>query len=70
MSEPSEVSGSAKKSDSSKLIQPNNELEKRLAFEISRITAKKSSPNLGKLMFNYVNMPYSESSEIQYRGFE
>ena len=52
MSEPSEVSGSAKKSDSTKLIQPNNELEKRLALEISRITAKKSSPNLGKLMLN------------------
>ena len=58
MSEPSEVSGSAKKSDSTKLIQPNNELEKRLALEISRITAKKSSPNLGKLMLNQVDMTY------------
>ena len=54
----SPVSGgsSAKKSDDSNrllVIQQNNELEKRLAFEISRFnTAKKSTPNLG--MFNNV----------------
>ena len=44
-------SSSAKKSDDSNrllVIQQNNELEKRLAFEISRFnTAKKSTPNLG-----------------------
>ena len=54
----SPVSGgsSAKKSDDSNrllVIQQNNELEKRLAFEISRFnTAKKSTPNLG--MFSNV----------------
>ena len=49
-------SSSAKKSDDSNrllVIQQNNELEKRLAFEISRFnTAKKSTPNLG--MFSNV----------------
>ena len=54
----SPVSGgsTAKKSDDSNrllVIQQNNELEKRLAFEISRFnTAKKSTPNLG--MFSNV----------------
>ena len=43
-------SNSKKSDDSNRLlvIQQNNELEKRLAFEISRFnTAKKSTPNLG-----------------------
>ena len=54
----SPVSGGStvKKSDDSNrllVIQQNNELEKRLAFEISRFnTAKKSTPNLG--MFSNV----------------
>ena len=43
-------SGSAKKSDS-KSFQQNNELEKRLALELSRFTAKKSTPNISKHAF-------------------